>query len=255
MLRYGDGKRWSVSPSRSTTSDMAATDTEVKAGAGTCPWYIAAYRGRDVINVQEFAKLRPGRRLTSRAWRGFQLCEEPADFMNFGYGYAHGSIPWEVWEVKPLRVIGRERRPRHEARRIRARRLEVVKCMAPGFEFGPNGHNVRALVEQLARIRPTQPGFGSARPDDYEIAMTFLEDQRSPGDWWHDARVSLAFTYLDSLASGSATGPIGRWKHHVGHVVPAATLIDAAVSGVPLPQVITRYWGLQGVGKNPCATR
>lgn len=230
---------------------MAARDTDVDVEVGTRPWYIAAFGGRDVINMQEFAKLRPGRRLTSRAWSGFRIFEEPADMVNFGS--AHQATPWEVWEVKPLRVIGREPKPRHGARRIRARRLEVVQCMPPGFEFGPNGHNVRKLVEQLARTRPTQTSLGPLSID-YEIAMTFLEDQRAPGDWWHDTRVSLAFTYLDTLASGSANGPIGRWKHHLNRAVPTRTLIEAAVSGLPLPEVITRYWGLAEAHQNPCAT-
>lgn len=74
--------------------------------------------------------------------------------------------------------------------------------------------------------------------------MTFLEDQRGPGGWLHDARVSLAYTYLDCLASGSPTGPIGRWKRHVAAAVPTHTLIDAAVAGLPVPEVITRHWGL-----------
>jgi hypothetical protein len=229
-------------------TDMAARNTDVDAEAGTRAWYIAAQNGRDVINVQSFAKLRPGRRMTSRTWSGFRIFEEPADLVNFGY--AHQAMPWEVWEVKPLRVIGREPKPTHEAHRIRARRLEVVRCMPPGFEFGPNGHNVRTLLEQLARTRLTQTGLGPL-PNDYEIAMTFLEDQRTRGDWWHDARVSLAHTYLDTLASGSATGPIGRRKHHVGGAVPAHTLIDAAVSGLPIPDVITRYWSLTRVDQIP----
>lgn len=232
-------------------SDMAASDTEVEAGTGTCPWYIAAYRGRNVINVQQFTKLRPGRRLTSLAWSGFRIFEEPADMVNFGY--AHQAMPWEVWEVKPLRVIGPEPKLSYEKRRILARRLEVVRCMPPGFEFGPNGTNVRKLVEQLARTRPTQTSLGPL-PNDYEIAMTFLHDQRSPGDWWHDARVSLAYTYLDTLASGSVNGPIGRWKHHLSRAVPTGTLIEAAVSGLPIPEVITRYWGLAEADQNPCAT-
>ena len=74
--------------------------------------------------------------------------------------------------------------------------------------------------------------------------MTFLEDQRGPGGWLHDARVSLAYTYLDCLASGSPTGPIGRWKRHVAAAVPTHTLIDAAVAGLPVPEVITRHSGL-----------
>ena len=220
---------------------------------GTRPWYVAAYRGRDAINVQSFAKLRPGRRLTSRTWSGFRLFEEPADMVNFGY--AHLSMPWNVWEVKPLRVINREPMLSHEAGQIRARQLEVLRCMPPGFEFGPNGFNVRRLVEQLAQNRATKPGFGPQLPDGYEIGMTFLEDQRAAGDRRHDARVSLEHTYLDCLASGSATGPIGRWKNHVGRAVPARTLIDAAVSGFPIPDVITRYWGLAQVDQNPYATR
>ena len=54
-------------------------------------------RGRDAINPQAFAKLRPGRRLTSRTWNGFRLFEEPTNTVNFGY--AHQFMPWDVWEV------------------------------------------------------------------------------------------------------------------------------------------------------------
>lgn len=146
-------------------------------------------------------------------------------------------------EVKPLRVLGREPMLRHEARQIRARQLEVVGCMPPGFEFGPNGRNVRRLLEQLARAQDKQRDDRTLRSE-YEIAMTFLEDQRGPGGWLHDARVSLAYDYLDSLASGSSAGPVGRWKRHGAGRMPAHILIDAAVAGLPIPAVITRHWGL-----------
>ncbi|MFB1299588.1 hypothetical protein ACAG24_029205 [Mycobacterium sp. pW049] len=220
--------------------DMTVRDAQACADIAARPWYVAAYRGRDTINIQGFAKLRPGRRLTSLAWNGFRLFEEPVDMVNFGK--AHSFMPWEVWKVKPLRVLGHEPKLRHEARQIRARQLEVVGCMPPGFEFGPNGWNVRRLVEQLARAQDKQRADRTLRSE-YEIAMTFLEDQRGPGGWLHDARVSLAYDYLDSLASGPSNGPFGRWKHH-GRKMPAHTLIDAAVAGLPIPAVITRHWGL-----------
>lgn len=222
-------------------TDMAPMDAQASAEISSRPWYVAAYGGRDTINIQGFAKLRPGRRMTSRAWNGFRLFEEPADMANFGK--AHGFMPWEVWQVRPLRVLGYEPMLRHEARQIRARQLEVVGCMPLGFEFGPNGRNVRWLVEQLAQTQDKQRDDRTLRSE-YEIAMTFLEDQRGPGGWLHDARVSLAYAYLDSLASGSPTGPVGRWKRHGAGEVPAHTLIEAAVARLPIPEAITRHWGL-----------
>lgn len=220
---------------------MTTMDARAETDVSAPPCYVAAYRDRDAINVQALAKLRPGRRLFSRKWSGFRLFEEPADMVNFGY--AHLYMPWDVWEVRPLNVLGYEPRLHHEGRQIRARRVEVVRCMPPGFEFGPNGPNVRRLVEQLARAQRTRPR-DRPRPQEYEIAMTFLEDQRAPGGWLHDARVSLAYAYLDSLVSGSSTGPVGRWKRGVDAAVPAGTLIDVAVAGLQIPDVITRYWGL-----------
>ena len=188
-----------MSPPGRTMTDMAPMDAQASAEISSRPWYVAAYGGRDTINIQGFAKLRPGRRVTSRAWNGFRLFEEPADMANFGK--AHGFMPWEVWQVRPLRVLGSEPMLRHEARQIRARQLEVVRCMPLGFEFGPNGRNVRRLVEELAQTQDKQRDDRTLRAE-YEIAMTFLEDQRGPGGWLHDARVSLAYAYLDSLASG-----------------------------------------------------
>lgn len=213
-----------------------------RAEISTRPWYIAAYGGRDAINPQMFAKLRPRRRLTSRTWNGFRVFEEPAYMVNFGY--AHLFMPWEVWEVKPRRVLGYEPSRLHEALQIRARHLEVVQCMPPGFEFGPNGQNVRRLVEQLAEVQRKQPPV-DRRPDpDYESALTFLEDQRGPSSWLHDARVSLARTYLDCLVSGSATGPIGRGTRQLPAEMPTHTLIDAAVSSLSIPEAVTRKWSL-----------
>ena len=228
---------------------MAAMDAQASAEISSRPWHVAAYNGRDAINIQGFTKLRPGRRVTSLAWNGFRLFEEPADMVNFGK--AHGFMPWEVWKVRPLRVLGYEPMLRHEARQIRARQLEVVECMPLGFEFGPNGRNVRWLVEQLAQAPDKQRDDRTLHAE-YEIAMAFLEDQRGPGGWLHDARVSLAYAYLDSLASGSSTGPVGRWKHHSAGKVPAHTLIEAAVAGMPIPEVITRHWALDQ-GARSCA--
>lgn len=231
--------------------DMVATmDARSLAEISASPWYVAAHRSRDAINVQEFSKLRTGRRLISRSWNGFRLFEEPAYMVNFGY--AHLYLPWEVWQVTPIRVRGYEPMLHHEARQIRARGLQVVRRMPPGFEFGPNGSNVRKLVEQLAQAHPPS----DRRPHaDYEMAMTFLEDQRRPGSWLHDARVSLAHTYLDVLTSGSATDPIGRWDRHTPANLPAHTLIDAAVAGLSIPEAVTRHWGLDQGGEAGSAAR
>lgn len=203
-------------------------------------WYVAAHHGRDAINPQPFAKLAPGRRLTSWSCNGFRLFEEPAYMVSFGY--AHHYLPWEVWEVRPSRVLGFEPMLQHEARQIRARRIEVVRRMPEGFEFGPNGRAVRTLVEQLAQCTQSD-----RRPEpNYAAAMTFLHDQlaTTAADWLHDARVSLARTYLDSLTSGKTTGPTRRWAHHLPAGLPVYPLIDAAVSGLAIPQPIARYWGL-----------
>ena len=50
---------------------------------------------------------------------------------------------------------------------------------------------------------------------DYEVGLTFLADQRGPLNRLHESRVQLAHTYLDCLASGSPTGPIGRWERYL----------------------------------------
>lgn len=214
-------------------------DTQARREATTRSWYVAAYHGRDAINPQAFAKLAPGRRLTSRSWKGFRLFEEPADMVNFGY--AHQYLPWEVWEVRPTRVLGFEPMLQHEAPQIRARNLEVIRLMPEGFEFGPNGHAVRLLVEQLAQC--TQPG--QRQGTDYDAAMTFLQDQlATPTSWLHDARVSLARTYLDALVSGKSTGPAGRWARVLPAGLPGYTLINAAVSGLAIPAPIASHWGL-----------
>ena len=237
------GKAYAVSPPARRMADMiTALKERERAEISSCRWYVAAYDGRDATNPQMFAKLRPKRRLTSLTWSGFRVFEEPAYMVNFGY--AHLYLPWEVWEVKPKRVLGYEPSLLHEARQIRARHLEVVQCMPPGFEFGPNGANVRRLVEQLARTQ-RQPPPADRRPDpDYEAAMTFLVDQRGPTSWLHDARVSLARTYFDCLVSGSVTGPIGRGTRQTAAAIPAHTLIEAAVSGLSIPEVVNRKWGL-----------
>ena len=231
---------------------MTVMDAQAGADIADRPWYVAAYRGHDTINIQGFAKLRPGRRLTSRAWNGFRLFEEPVDMVNFGK--AHGFMPWEVWKVRPFRVLGHEPMLRHEARQIRARQLEVVRCMPLGFEFGPNGRNVRWLVEQLAQAQGVR-GDGGTMRSEYQIAMTFLEDQRGPGGWLHDARVSLAYAYLDSLASGSPAGRVSRWNNRSAGKVSAHTLIDAAVAGLPIPDVIALHWGLDQDARSCTAAR
>lgn len=180
----------------------SALDAQARADIDSRPWYVVTYRDRDVVNVQEFSTLRPGRRLMSRHWNGFRLFDEPAYLAYAGGTYAHRCKPWEVWQVKPTRPLRYEPTsvPGFTTRQLRARRIEVVQRMAPGFEYGPHGRTVRALVEKLAQVPPQHPD--PARRDlDYEIAMTFLEEQRGHGGWLHDCRVSLATAYLDCLTS------------------------------------------------------
>lgn len=75
--------------------------------------------------------------------------------------------------------------------------------------------------------------------------MTFLEEQRGHGGWLHDCRVSLATAYLDCLTSVSSTGPTtGRWKQRLATGLPVHTLLDAAISGLPIPRVVAERWNL-----------
>ncbi|BBY65896.1 hypothetical protein MHEL_41390 [Mycolicibacterium helvum] len=141
-------------------------------------------------------------------------------------------------------MLGYEPSLLHEARQIRARRLEVVQCTPPGFELGSNGENVRRLVEQLAQVQRMPPPADQTPDPDYEAAMTFLVDQRGRASWLHDARVSLAHTHLDCLITGSATGPISRGTRQIPAEMPAHTLIEAAVSGLSIPEAVTRKWAL-----------
>ncbi|WP_238884725.1 hypothetical protein [Mycobacterium sp. IDR2000157661] len=228
----------------------SALDAQARADISSRPWYVVAARGRDVVNVQEFSTLRPGRRLMSRNWNGFRLFEDPAYLAYAGGRYAHRCLPWEVWQVKPIRPLRYEPTslPGFTTRQLRARRIEVVQRMTPGFEYGPYGRTVRALVERLAQVVPPQ------RPDpadrDYEIALTFLEEQRGHGGWLHDCRVSLATAYLDCLTSGSSTGPAGRWKHYLPTELPVHTLLDATISGLPIPHVVAQRWNLTEESSN-----
>jgi hypothetical protein len=233
--------------------NMTTLDGRARDDVADRPWYIAAYRGRDVINPEAFASLRTGRRLTSHHWKGFRLFNEPSYMIHFGY--AHLYMPWEVWEVKPTRLLRFE--PTTVAdfadRQVRARRLEVVQRMPPGFEFGPNGAVVRRLVERLAQA-PQQPPTARPNSPEYAIAMTFLEDQCFQTEPLHDPRVAAATAYLDHLVSRSHTGRIERWNRHLPAAIPVATLLDAAVAGLPIPDVVADHWSLargvmpQGIG-------
>ena len=120
----------------------------------------------------------------SRHWRGFRLFDEPS-YM-FGFGNAHLCMPWEVWGVKPTRLL------RYEAtavadfagRQLRARHIEVVQLMPPGFKFGPNGGTVRRLVEKLAQVpqRPPTEHQGRSRlrdRDDLSRGLV-LPDRTAP---------------------------------------------------------------------------
>jgi len=79
---------------------------------------------------------------------------------------------------------------------------------------------------------------------DYEVGLTFLADQRGPLNRLHEARVQLAHTYLDCLASGSPTGPIGRWERYLPAHPSVFELLDAAVAGLQIPDAAALRWGL-----------
>jgi hypothetical protein len=229
-----------VSPTGRTIVDMTTLDAQARADIASRPWYVAAFRGRDTVNPQPFGTLRAGRRLVSLSWNGFRLFDEPSNMI--GFGYAHLYMPWEVWKVKPLHSLRYEGTsvPDFATRQLRARRIEVLEPMPPGFEFGPNGWAVRRIVEQLAQSPPRPV---TDHPD-YAVGLTFLADQRGPLNRLHDSRAALAHTYLDCLASGSPTGPIGRWKHHLPADTPVFELLDAAVAGLQIPEAVALRWGL-----------
>lgn len=218
---------------------MTTFDASARADIASRPWYVAAFRGRDVINYRPFGKLRPGRRLMSMSWNGFRLFDEPSHMIGFGYAFC---MPWDVWQVKPLRPLRYEPTlvPDFATRQLRARRIEVVARMEPGFEFGPNGWAVRRIVEQLAQS-PSRP---VTTDPDYGAGLTFLGDQRGPLSRLHESRVALAHAYLDCLASGSPTGPIGRWDGHLPADTPVFELLDAAVAGLQIPEAVALRWGV-----------
>lgn len=66
----------------------SALDAQARADIDSRPWYVVTYRDRDVVNVQEFSTLRPGRRLMSRHWNGFRLFDEPA-YLAYAGGTMH----------------------------------------------------------------------------------------------------------------------------------------------------------------------
>jgi hypothetical protein len=68
--------------------------------------------------------------------------------------------------------------------------------------------------------------------------MAFLEDQCFQPERLHDSRVALATAYLDCLASRSPTGPIGRWDRHLPASTPVSTLLNSAVAGLSIPDVV-----------------
>jgi hypothetical protein len=219
---------------------MTPLDAQARADIASRPWYVAAFRGRDIVNPhQPFGKLRPGRRLVSLSRNGFRLFDEPSYMIGFGYAFC---MPWDVWQVRPLRPLRYEATlvPDFATRQLRARRIEVVAPMPPGFEFGPNGWSVHRIVEQLAQS-PPRPVIDHP---DYEVGLTFLEDHRGPLSRLHDSRVALAHTYLDCLASGSSTGPTGRWKNYLPGHPPVFELLDAAVAGLQIPEGVAARWGL-----------
>ena len=218
---------------------MTTLDAQARADIASRPWYVAAFDGRDIVNHQPFGKLRPGRRLVSLSRNGFRLFDEPSHLIGFGYAFC---MPWDVWQVRPLRPLRYQPTlvTDFATRQLRARRIEVVAQMPPGFEFGPNGWVVRRIVEQLAQSPPRPV---TDHPD-YEIGLTFLEDQRGPLSRLHESRVRLAHTYLDCLASGSPTGPIGRWERYLPANTPVFELLDAAVAGLQIPDAVAQRWGL-----------
>ena len=218
----GEVDSLAVSHTGRTIADMTTLDAQARADIASRPWYVAAFDGRDIVNHQPFGKLRPGRRLVSLSRNGFRLFDKPSHLIGFGYAFC---MPWDVWQVRPLRPLRYQPTlvTDFATRQLRARRIEVVAEMPPGFEFGPNGWVVRRIVEQLAQSPPRPV---TDHPD-YEIGLTFLEDQRGPLSRLHESRVRLAHTYLDCLASGSPTGPIGRWERHLPANTPVFELLDA----------------------------
>ena len=81
---------------------MTTLDAQARADIASRPWYVAAFRGRDIVNHQAFRKLRPGRRLVSLSRNGFRLFDEPSHMIGFGYAFC---MPWDVWQVRPLRPL------------------------------------------------------------------------------------------------------------------------------------------------------
>jgi len=76
---------------------MTTLDAQARADIASRPWYVAAFRGRDIVNHQAFRKLRPGRRLVSLSRNGFRLFDEPSPMIGFGYAFC---MPWDVWQAE-----------------------------------------------------------------------------------------------------------------------------------------------------------
>lgn len=221
---------------------MSTQEALTKATTSTRAWYVAAFGSRDVVNIQAFSRLRQGRRLFSLSWHGFRLFEDPVHAIN--YGYASLYWPWEIWRVRPVGVLGYEPSlvADYATRQLRARGLEAIERMPDGFEFGPHGAIVRTVVEDLANLSAQPPRDVDVR--EYNIAMTFLSDQRANLTRVEHERVNLAIQYLDTLVTGTADGQFCRCKRRLPPNTPVFELLEAAVAGSAIPPVIAERWTL-----------
>jgi hypothetical protein len=118
---------------------MTTLDAQARADIASRPWYVAAFRGRDIVNQQPFRRLRPGRRLVSLSRNGFRLFDEPSHMIGFGYAFC---MPWDVWQVRPLRPLRYQPTsvPDFATRQLRARRIEVVAprhCQVNWWTYRP----------------------------------------------------------------------------------------------------------------------
>ena len=226
-----------LSPTGRTIADMT---TLARADIASRPWYVAAFRGRDVINPQPFAKLRPGRRLVSLSWNGFRLFDEPSHMIGFGYAFC---MPWDVWQVRPLRPLRYQATlvPEFATRQLRARRIEVVAPMPPGFEFGPNGWAVRRIVEQLAQSppRPLTDHPGN------EVGLTFLADPKRSPQRSRRRRPRLRPRHLPESASG------GRSRSSTAVLPSRSGVVTSLVRRRPYPVRSVSHQGWNRPGTNP----
>lgn len=111
----------------------------------------------------------------SRHWRGFRLFDEPS-YM-FGFGNAHLCMPWEVWGVKPTRLLRYEATAVADfagASFVHATSKWCSSChqaSSSGPMVGQSADSSRSSPRSHSGHQPSTRG----NPD-YEIAMTFLED-------------------------------------------------------------------------------